>query len=524
MKLRPYQLDILDAVRKGWGEFDRQLVVSPTGSGKTVCFSHMAGEFVAQGQRVLILVDQDELVWQAIDKLEKTTGIRGQAEKAEHHADKNAMVVVATIQSLCRRLHQWDKDHFGLVIADEADKSISDSWQSVLNHFTAKVCGFTATPHRTDRRNLGCFYQNVAAEVGLFDLIRQGYLSPICVKMMPIQIDLSGVGIDKGDFDKNDLDSVIGPHLVQVANAIADHAAFRKTMVFLPLIKTSEKFVAICNDIGLRAEHIDGKSEDRAEKLKRFANWEFDVIANSALLTRGYDDPSIDCVVMLRPTKSVTLYTQCIGRGTRICEGKENLLLLDFLFASSKHRLSRPANLIAANDTEADSITTLTEQKAGLPSDIAEQMDLTTLASEASSVREEALRRKLEEQSKKKAKFISADEFALNHHAMSAVEYEPTMEWERQAPTDKQLGYIKKAGIDPASVRGRVHASKLLDLYFRNQGLRMATPAVVSKIRQMPWIAEQVGITDFVNITTQQAGRFFAALKAGPRGRVKGAA
>ncbi len=513
MHLRPYQIEILDSIRKGWEQFTRQLVVSPTGSGKTICFSNLAAEFSREGLKTLILVDQEELVWQAIDKLEKSTGLKAEAEKAEHRASLSATVVVATIQTMIGRLDKWDKSHFGLVIADEADKSISDSWQTVLKHFNAKVCGFTATPWRTDKRSLGVFYENVAKEIGLFDLINQGYLSPIQVKMLPIQIDLSGVGMKGGDFDANDLDDAIEPHLMKVAEAIEEYAIFRKTMVFLPLIKTSQKFVEICQSIGLDAEHIDGKSEDRAEKLERFAKRDFQIISNSALLTRGYDDPGIDCVVMLRPTKSTTLYSQCIGRGTRIAPHKENLLLLDFLFATQKHRLCRPAHLIASTDEEADAITELAQERSDAKA-YGDELDLGALAGDAVAKREEALRKRLAEAAKKDAKFISAEEFAMKHDSFETAEFEPTMEWEMRPPTEKQMKYIKRAGIDPASVRGSVHASKLLSLHFRDQGVKLASPSAAAKIRAMPWIAEQAGISDMKTITAQQAGRFFATLKS----------
>lgn len=512
MTLRPYQQTILDSVRRGWQEFNRQLVVAPTGSGKTVIFSCLAHESSMQGERTLILVDQEELVWQALDKLKRATGLIGQAEKAEHCASPTAPVVVATVQSMIRRLEKWPADHFGLVVADEADKSISASWQTVLSHFDphARVFGCTASPNRTDRKNLGCYYQNVAAEVGLFDLIREGYLSPIAVKMLPIQIDLSAVHLKNGDFDTGELDAVIGPHLKAVAEAIQEHALFRKTLVFLPLIRTSEKFIEICRGLGLAAEHIDGTSEDRAEKLGRFASWDFDVLANSALLTRGYDDPGIDCVVMLRPTKSVTLYTQCIGRGTRISPGKQNLLLLDFLFQTTRHSLCRPANLIAKDDFEAEQITKLAQESSqnALPGEVALQipLDLQKLASEAVATREEALRKRLEEQRKKSGVTISSEEFCLRCGKFEVAEYQETMEWESQPATEKQQHWLKKAKIDLGTVRSKGHAAKLLDLYFTRKPPTLASPGQRALMRRM-------GHPSAENATADEARRFFADLR-----------
>ena len=176
MTLRPYQTALLDAVRDGWSSWTKQLVIAPTGSGKTICFCHMAHEYAGRGERTLILVDQSELVYQAVEKLEAATGIKAEVEKAEQRARRSATVVVATIQSMVSRLEDWPSDHFGLVIADEADKSICDSWLKVLRHFdgTANICGFTATPNRSDKKNLGTYYENIAFESTLFDFIGDG--------------------------------------------------------------------------------------------------------------------------------------------------------------------------------------------------------------------------------------------------------------------------------------------------------------------------------------------------------------
>ncbi|HYG22742.1 MAG TPA: DEAD/DEAH box helicase [Verrucomicrobiae bacterium] len=522
MNLRPYQQQIVEAVNKGWAEFSRQLVVSPTGSGKTVCFSHLAKIEWQRSQRTLILVDQNELVWQALEKLERTSGIRGDAEKAEFSASHSAPVVVSTVQSMVRRLDNWSKNHFSLVIADEADKSVSDIWQKVLKHFDARTCGFTATPWRTDQKELGSFYENVACEIKLLDLINQGFLSRIKIQMLPLPIDLKNVGMARtengSDYDKNQLHEAIEPYLEAVARGIVDHAMFRKTMVFLPLIKTSQKFVSICQDLGLNAEHIDGESEDRDEKLKRFARGEFDILCNSALLTRGYDEPSIDCIVMLRPTKSISLYMQCVGRGTRICPGKEDLLLLDFLYQSGKNMVCRPAHLVAKTEAEAEIITELAMQKTGaIPGDIAEglQVDLIEVSNDAVGQREIALRKRLEEQRNKKSNNFefSAAEFAIDHGAFEAADYEPTMGWETAAVSVAQEKLLKRAKIDPSTVTCFGHATKLLDLHFKNLRPRLAAPKAIGLMKRMRGLSAQVGITDFDNVTAAQAGRFFKALK-----------
>lgn len=496
MHLRPYQLEILTSLRAGWPEFDRQLVVSPTGSGKTVIFSHVAREIVDAGGRVLVLVDQRELVGQAVEKLRAVAGLHAEVECAADSASLAASVVVATVQSIGRRLAKWPADHFAMLVADEADKSISPTWQKVLHHFApAQVAGFTATPHRSDLRNLGEFYERIAAEISLFDLIRDGYLAPIAVKMLPIQIDLARVPVKSGDYDPHALDDIITPHLAEVARAIREHASFRRVLVFVPLIATSKKFVEVCRAEGLSAEHIDGTSEDRADKLRRFAAWDFDILVNSALLLRGVDIPPIDCVVMLRPTKSLTLYQQAIGRGTRIAPDKENLLLLDFLYQAEKKLVCRPAHLIAKNDDQIVAITELIEAEPG-----GGEADLRTLNSEAQEKREAALRKQLEDNAKKKLRLVDAMDFCVMAAQPDLVDYEPVMPWEAAPLTPGQLNILRRNGIDEASVKGRGHASKLIDLINQRAQRNLCTP------KQARLLA-RLGVKNPARLTLDLAGK-----------------
>lgn len=515
MNARPYQQDCLAAFESGWTEFKRQLGVLPTGAGKTIIFCWMAEREVRGGQRVLVLVDQKDLMRQTAEKLKLATGLNCEMEGDGMRAGRHASVVVAMIQTMSGQLPRWPATHFGLIIADEADKSIADEWQTVLKHFDAKVAGFTATPNRTDKRNLGVFYENKAYEISLIDLINQGYLSRIVVKQLPVKINLNSVHVVQGDFDKTELHDAITPHLTECAKAIKLHAAFRKTLVFVPLIATSLKFVEICRAAGIAAEHIDGTSEDRLEKLRAFERGDFDVLINSQLLTRGVDIPAIDCVFPLRPTKSITLFQQQIGRGTRLHEFKENLLILDPFFEADKRLICRPAHLVAATEEEAAAIT---EAGAAVPppgggGGQLTQFDLLGMASIAQAQRERALRKKLEEHQDKLARTISAEEFALRHNKFSVAEYEPTMAWESQAVSAKQAKYLAEAGIDIASVRGKGHASQLLSIHFGGQPIKMADTKSVELMCRLSHIAHAAGIHDPQHATQAEAGRFFAELR-----------
>jgi superfamily II DNA or RNA helicase len=502
MKPRPYQTEAVLKIRHGFKEFKKQLAVLPTGSGKTILFSWLAEEI--QPLKTLILCHRQELLTQAVEKLRMATGIRAELEKAEWTASAEAPVVVASVQSMIRRLDRWPSDHFHLVVADEAHHAVSESWQKVLNHFDSYVLGCTATPDRADQRTLGEYFENVAVDISLVRLIREQYLSNIVIKSVPLKIDLTKVHLQGGDFDEVELGHLLEPYLVTIAQAIRDHASFRKVLAFLPLIDTSRKFVEACRQVGLTAKHVDGKSPDRAEILQQFDNNQFDVLSNAMLLVEGYDSPSIDCIVVLRPTKSRPLFAQMVGRGTRVHPAKENLLLLDFLWLHERHRIVHPADLMAHDAEEADIVTELS-QKLSAQGASEEQLDLLTLAASATEERERKLRERLAELASRKAKFISPEQFCLEHGETETAFYEPTMKWEGKPITRKQMKYLERTKIDPDLIKGRGHASKLLDVMFKHKDLELAS-------QKQRWSMQQHGHPDPWMATKAEARRFFAQL------------
>lgn len=505
MKPRDYQLQIIEAVEAGWATYSKQLVVLATGGGKSPIFSWLAQRM--QPKRTLILAHREELIDQAIDKLFQATGIRADKEKAEHRASLSAPVVVASIQSMQGdRLQRWPANHFGLVVADEAHHSISNSWANVLKYFDphAKVLGVTGTGNRGDARSLGEYYENIAAEIGLFDLIKKGHLSRVVIKSIPLQISLSNVGQSQGDYDVNDLDDALTPYLGAVAQSILEHAPFRKTLIFLPLIATSKKMVEACEKVGLQAMHVDGYLDNRKDLIRQFATGRYDVACNSSILGEGYDNPSIDCVVILRPTRSQLLYAQFCGRGTRLHPGKENLLLLDFLWLHTKHNLVRPAHLIAKTQEEAEVITKIAEEESK-PGGQGE-LDLEGLATAATEKRHEALRKKLEANRTKKGKLIDAMEYAMREGKADLVDYEPVMKWESHPVTEPQARALKRNGIDPESVGNKGQATKLLDVVFSKQKLLLASDAQRRFMRR-------AGCENWENATQEEARRFFGGLR-----------
>lgn len=514
MELRPRQLAFVKAVENGWQQFNKQLGVAPTGCGKTIMFSHLAKRLLDScGGRTLILAHRDELIDQAIQKLKAATGIVAEKEKANDRASRTAPVVVASIQTMMRRFDQWPQDHFKLVVCDEAHHSISESWKKVLNHFDghANVLGVTATPDRGDKRELGDYYDNIAHEISLLDLIHEGHLSRITIRSVPLEIDLNRVSQTAGDFDLGDLGGALDPYLEKIVIEIRKYAGDRKTLCFLPLRATSRKFTEICQAGGIDARHVDGESEDRKEILADFAAGKFQLLSNAMLLTEGYDCPDIGCIVVLRPTRSRPLFAQMVGRGTRIAEGKKNLLLLDFLWLHSRLKIVRPAHLIAKSEEEADDMTAIAfDRSQGLPPEVADQMplDLINISTSATEEREERLRKKLEAMTKRKEKYVSAEEFALKNHQLGIAEFQPTMKWHLDPITPKQGEWLEKAGVNIDSVSGKGQASAILDVFFENQKRMPASPKQKWVMKQAGWVSED-GTRDADSATSGEARDFF---------------
>lgn len=247
MELRPYQQEAMNAVLSQWEDGNgKTLLVLPTGCGKTIVFAKITEECVRQGKRVLILAHRGEILEQAADKLEKATGLGAAFEKAEQTCIGSWFrVVVGSVQTLMRekRLANFENNYFDTIIIDEAHHAISDSYQRVLQHFKyADVLGVTATPDRGDMKNLGQVFDSLAYEYTLPRAIKEGYLSPIKAITIPLKLDLSGVSTQAGDFKASDIDTALDPYLYQIADEMKKYCAERKTVVFLPLVKTSQKF------------------------------------------------------------------------------------------------------------------------------------------------------------------------------------------------------------------------------------------------------------------------------------------
>ena len=479
MALRPYQRQAVEAVeREWWGAEKRRstILVMATGTGKTVVMATLAKRAVEAGGRVLLLAHRGELLEQARDKF-RSLGLETALEKAGDKAWRGeASAVIGSVQTMANdnRLRRWEPGAFTHVFVDECHHSTGGSYTKILEHFgAAKVLGVTATPRRADKAKLSEVYDSLAFEYGMRDAVADGYLVPLKAFMSPLEIDVSKVKVTAGDLNGGQLGAAIEPYLEAIAREMVEHClGKRRTAVFLPLVATSEKMCRILNSYGFRAVHVDGSSEDRKEMIGAFARGKFDVICNSLLLTEGWDCPPVDCIVNLRATKSEALYTQIVGRGTRLSPetGKTDLLLLDFLWQTGKLKLCRPANIFADDDEVADRM----EQMM-----LGEEVDL--MAGEEKARRDVEAERNaklasdLDKQRRSKKKLVDPLQYEASIGASDLIGWRPSKLWEHRPVSDKQASCLEKLGIDPSTVENAGKASLLIDRAKQRIGAGLAT-------------------------------------------------
>lgn len=494
LQLRPYQQTAIEKIESEWESGNRRtLYVAGTGTGKTIVMSGLVHRIASHGGRTLILAHRGELLDQAADKIQAMTGLACSREQAEHTSlgEWNS-VTVGSVQTLMqeKRLKQFSPDRFSHVFVDEAHHAVSDSYRKVLDYFDqANVLGVTATADRADRRGLSEVFDSLAFEYGMADAIHDGYLCPIEAQMIPLRLDISGVSVQSGDYAVGQLGDALEPYLDSIADEMAERCRDRKTVVFLPLVRTAKHFADMLNARGLDACEVDGQSPDRAEILADFANNKYKVLCNSMLLTEGWDCPDVDCIVVLRPTKSRGLYTQMVGRGTRLSPetGKDKLLLLDFLWMTGRHDLCRPACLLGASAEVEARVSQMVEDAM----DDLLGIDLLGAEPQAEqdvqTAREEALAAELEKMRHRKAKLVDPLQYALSICDLDLQSYEPVFAWESKEPTDKQIELLERRGINPDGMSAGM-ASKMIDSLNRRQDEGMATPKQVRMLERKGFI------------------------------------
>lgn len=354
LNLRPYQTEALISVRDAYKAGKRRVLVSlPTGTGKTVVFAHFPSAFKMK-KRLLVLAHREELLLQAEDKFrlvgpELVVGI----EQASARAPTGAQVVIASVATLARspkRLERLEPDDFSIIIVDEAHHAVAPSYRRILEHFglfesqpERLLVGFTATPRRGDHQGLGDVFEDVCFARDMRQMIAHGFLAPVVGWRTDTGLSLDQVQRRRGEFVESQLARAVNTaeRNALIVRTWREFAPGRRTIVFCVDVAHAKDMQRAFSAKGIRAGAVWGElpREERQAVLKRFSVGEIDVITNCNLLTEGFDEPRVDCVIMARPTHSKLLYAQMLGRGTRLHPDKSDLMVLDVVDNSSTHHL-----------------------------------------------------------------------------------------------------------------------------------------------------------------------------------------
>lgn len=339
VQLRPYQQEALDAITTFYDNgVSRQLVVLPTGAGKTVIFTHLP-EHKQDSLPMLILAHREELLVQAKEKLEwSNPDLTVEIEQAENYAS-HSDVVIASVPTLGRdgsdRIGRFPRDYFRTIVIDEAHHAAAPTYRRILDYFeNSFTLGVTATPQRSDNTRLTDVFDEIVYYKTIVDLIQEGWLARIVGYRIRTDTDISEVQSREGDYVASQLQDTINTperNAIIVASymEICDNA---KAIAFCAGVEHANDLAASFRQASISAEVIVGTtlSEQRQEILARFRSGETRILVNVGVLTEGFDEPSVEAIILARPTRSTLLYTQIVGRGTRLFEGKEHCKVLDF--------------------------------------------------------------------------------------------------------------------------------------------------------------------------------------------------
>lgn len=469
ISLRDYQRAASDAACEALARGSRPLVAMPTGSGKTIVFADVCARRREFG-RSLVLVPRIELATQAVDKIRASTTLTCGIEMGERRVRKDALpdVTVASVQTMARprRREAFDADAFATIVIDEAHHARAASYGDVLAYFrVAAACGVTATPDRGDGLGLTEVFTDLAYSYALREAIADKWLAPITARVVHLRdMDLSSVKTIGGDLNERQLAEAVDPLLGAIAAGVMAYRDDRPTIVFCVTVDHAERLAALLNTVAGRevARHVDGAMamDQRERNLLEFQRGTLPILTNVAVLTEGFDAPRCACIALARPTKSRALYTQMVGRGTRLSPetGKTDMLLLDFVGVAGRHSLIGPLDLMGipiAAGASAEIAERMGEDGIGLIDGVAEA--------------NERARKAVEKLARGQRQARAVDPFAL---AWGGIDAEAD---DKSGPaTDKQVALLVNVGVDIPNITKR-EASKRIDVVMRRRSEGLCT-------------------------------------------------
>jgi len=510
MNLRPYQAEAVDAVIAEWRNSPATLVVMPTGTGKTIVFAHIIDRLHAG--RTMVLAHREELIHQAVGKIQAVTGRRPDIEMAHYAANeakmfRKAPVVVSSIQTQIAgrnggRMTRFDPLEFELAIVDEAHHAPAQSYRRTLDHYkqnpTLKILGVTATPDRADEEALGQVFGSVAYVYEILDAIRDGWLVPIQQRRVVVDgLDFSAIRTTAGDLNGKDLAAVMEyeRNLHEIATPTIELTEGRRTLLFAASVAHAERLCEIFNrhKTGM-ARWICGKTprDERAETLRDYNRGDFSILCNVGVFTEGYDEPGIETVVLARPTKSRALFAQMVGRGTRPLPGlvdgpanrslftggektqqervdailhsdKPSLEVIDFVGNTGKHKLINTSDILGGNYTDD-----VIERAAANAATSATPQDVITGLEEAEAQIHEEKKKAREAERRRRALKAKARYETMTVDPFDVLDIEPQRErgWNKdRQPSEKMVACLEKFGVQGAGTLSFTEAKTLISTF-----------------------------------------------------------
>lgn len=494
--LRDYQDQAVDSTMKSFGENQAVLLVLATGLGKTVVASHIAKQFKDAG-RILLLAHREELIFQGRRTLEKVLDQTFEVEMGETYAGSGFWScggVCSTYQTQIAgrdggRMTRFKPEDFSLVIADEAHHAVAPSQRRVLEYYRQnpklRILGLTATPDRTDEEALGQVFGDCPFEFDILDGIKGGWLVPVQQQAVYVHgLDYSAVRTTAGDLNGKELAAILEYEeiLHGMTTPIIDICGDRKTLIFTATVGQAERMAEILNRHKPgSAEFVCGETpkDYRRGLFEKYAAGKFQYLCNVGVLTEGFDEPGVEWVVMGRPTKSRSLYSQMVGRGTRTLPGvvdgpttpeariaaiaaspKQFCNVLDFVGNAGRHKLIHATDILGGH--YSDEVVELAQQmveKEGKPANIATELQ--------KAEREIDRRRRMKEEAKAREQLRLKAKYSVQKvNPFDVLDIVPCRVpgWHAGRPmTEGQKRTLEKFGVNIPEGLGFVHASQLLD-------------------------------------------------------------